>query len=672
MPAPSTPTSPSANSSGVTPAKQQISKEHINEGIRATTMPVLYREAAAVWGRRPAFARRTKSTGAKDKIAVWQPTGFDSLYAEGAALAAALVELGIAAKDRIGMLADNRIEWIIANYGIQLAGCADVPRGADVTPADVTFILPHAGATACFVETLDLWKRIEPVKNEMPNVRHWILMDSAKTAPEGMLHMNDLIARGHSLRESGDRSAEERTNGVKPEDLCTLIYTSGTTGAPKGVMLSHSNILYALDLMPIDLSPNDRILSILPVWHIFERVFEVLAISRGICTYYSSVRFLSEDFKNVQPTFMGSAPRLWESLYVRIIEGIGKAHIVRRILFHSAYKLATMYRGSLNFILKNNLQLTKPNPLVYAIGAVFHAIRWVLIVPIYGFFNVAVLERLRQGLGASLRGTVSGGGSLPKHVDDFFNNVGIPVLEGYGLTETSGPLTARGPQNLVVGTVGPPLAGTELRIIDINTGELLYPNSARPDMGRGLKGEIHARGPQIMKAYHDNEEATSKVFDQHGYFNTGDIGMMTFNDCIKIMGRSKDTIVLASGENVEPVPIEDRLLQSALIDHIMLVGQDQKHMAALIVPSLNGLEAKGIKLNDVSEAVDNEQVKQLLAKEIKIEISGENGFKSFERVHDLRILGKPFEVGDELTNKFTMKRAVITDKYENLIGEIYK
>ncbi len=669
MSAPSTATPESA---GVTPEKQKISDEHINEGIRATTMPVLYREAAAVWGRRPAFARRTKSTGAKDKIAVWKPAGFDSLYAEGAALAAALVELGIAPKDRIGMLADNRIEWIIANYGIQLAGAADVPRGADVTAGDVTYILPHAGATACFVETLDLWKRLEPVKGDIPSVRHWILMDSAQKAPEGMLHMNDLIARGHAMREAGDRTAEERTEAVQPEDLCTLIYTSGTTGAPKGVRLSHSNMLYALDLIPLELSPNDRILSILPVWHIFERVFEVLAISRGICTYYSSVRFLGEDFKNVQPTFMGSAPRLWESLYIRIIEGIGKAHPVRRILFHSAYKLASMYRGSLNYMMKRELQLTKPNPLLHAIGSLLHLVRWILITPLYGFFNVAVLERLRQGLGASLRGTVSGGGALPKHVDDFFNNIGIPVLEGYGLTETSGPLTARRPDNLVIGTVGPPLAGTELRIIDINTGELLYPNNSRPDMGRGLKGEIHARGPQIMKAYHDNPEATEKVFDQHEYFNTGDIGMMTFNNCIKIMGRSKDTIVLASGENVEPVPIEGRLQQSPLIDHIMLVGQDQKHMAALIVPSLNGLEAKGIKLNDTSEAVDNEQVKQLLAAEIKVQISSENGFKSFERVHDLRIVGKPFEVGDELTNLAKLKRAVITDKYEHLIDDIYK
>ena len=487
-----------------------------------------------------------------------------------------------------------------------------------------------------------------------------------------MLHLNDLISRGHALREAGDRRAEERTDGVRPEELCTLIYTSGTTGAPKGVMLSHANLLYALNLLPIQLSPNDRVLSILPVWHIFERLFEVLAINRGICTYYSSVRFLADDFKTVQPTFMGSAPRLWESLYVRIIEGVGRAHPVRRALFHSAYKLASLYRGSVNWLTNKNLQLTKINPVVYWLGWIFHAIRWLLVIPLYGFFNVAVLERLRQGLGASLRGTVSGGGSLPKHVDEFFNNIGIPVLEGYGLTETSGPLTARGVGNLVVGTVGPPLAGTELRIVDINTGELLYPNPALPYGGRGLKGEIHARGPQIMMGYHNNPEATAKVFDEHGYLNTGDIGMMTFTDCVKIMGRSKDTIVLASGENVEPVPIEDRLLQSPLIDHIMLVGQDQKYMAALIVPALSGLESHGIKLNDVSEAVGNEKVKQLLAAEIRKEISAETGFKSFERIPELRIIGKPFEVGDELTNKFTMKRNVITEKYQHLIDDIYK
>lgn len=653
------------------PAKQPVRDEHIQNGLQAKTMPTLFREAAAVWGPRPAFARRIKGK-THDKIPQWEPIGYDRLYAEGAALATSLIELGIAARDRVGLLADNRMEWIIANYGIQLAAAADVPRGADVTENDIHYIIPHSGATACFVEHLELWKRIEPLKGKLTEVKHWILMDPNQKAPDGMIHMSDLIARGHELRDGGDRRAEERTDAVTPGDLCTLIYTSGTTGAPKGVMLNNENMLFATGMLPLELGPNDRILSLLPVWHIFERIFEVVAISRGICTYYSSVRHLAEDFRIVQPTFMGSAPRLWESLYIRIKEGIGKAHPVRRALFYSAYGLATLYKGSWNFMTGQNLRMEKLNPILFGLGFIFHLVRWLLVVPWYGFFNVAVLERLRQGMGASLRGTVSGGGALPKHVDQFFNNIGIPVLEGYGMTETAAALTARSPNKLVLGTVGPVLGTTDLRIVDPGTGEVLYPNDQKPDGGRGLKGEIHVRGPQIMKGYYNNPEATAKAFDKDGYLNTGDLGMMTYNDCIKIMGRSKDTIVLANGENLEPVPIENRLLQSELIDHVMLVGQDQKFLGALIVPSLEGFENRGIKLASLADAAKNEQVHKLLQSEIKAEISAEHGFKAFERIHDIRVLDRTFEVGTELTNLFKLKRNVITEKYQDLIDDIYR
>jgi long-chain acyl-CoA synthetase len=213
---------------------------------------------------------------------------------------------------------------------------------------------------------------------------------------------------------------------------------------------------------------------------------------------------------------------------------------------------------------------------------------------------------------------------------------------------------------------------TEMHIVDLNSGEILYPNPNKPDNGRGLKGEIHVRGPQIMKGYYKNAEATKKAFDKDGFLNTGDLGMITHNNCLKIMGRSKDTIVLGNGENVEPVPIENRLLQSSLVDHVMLVGQDQKFLAALVVPSLEGFEERGVKLETLEAAAASEEVQKLLQKEIKGEISADNGFKSFERVPDFRLVSKPFEVGDELTNLFKLKRNVITEKYEDLITDIYK
>ncbi|MBU42177.1 MAG: long-chain fatty acid--CoA ligase [Spirochaetaceae bacterium] len=631
--------------------------------VKAGTAAELFTKAAQVHGKRVGFGTRLKSR-------LWKPTTFGEVYDEGAALATALIDMGLERGEHVGLIADNRLEWIIANCGIQLVGAADVPRGTDLTDSDITYILPHADVRVCFIENVEIWKRIQNLKSELPAVETYILMNFDQEAPAGVLHMKDLIEKGKALRNEGDRRAEERAKQVQPEDLSTIIYTSGTTGAPKGVMLQHSNIMYMIDCIPVDLGPHDRALSILPVWHIFERALEMFSIAKGCSTYYSSIRMLGDDLKNVQPTFMGSAPRLWEVLYMRILDNAQAAHPVRRFLFHTGYGLAEIYKNSMFYLQNRKLHLHKPNPLLFALGWVLHLVRWLLVTPLYGFFNVAVLERIRQAAGASLKATISGGGALPRHVDQFFTYVGIPVLEGYGMTETAGPITARTVKKLVIETVGPVLEGVEIRIVDLNHGEVLYPNPKNKYNGRGLRGEIHVKGPIVMRGYYKNQEATDKVM-KDGWMNTGDIGMMTFNDCVKILGRSKDTIVLASGENVEPVPIENRLLQSPLIDHVMVVGQDEKSLGALIVPSIEGFKSLGYESLSVAELAEHPDVEKEVARAIKQEISSENGFKSFERVTDFRLVPKTFEAADELTAKLSLRRHVITEKYQHLIDEIY-
>lgn len=629
----------------------------------AKTVAHLFQYAASVHGDRVAFATRHKSK-------LWKPTSFAELYALGVDLSTALIQRGVQAREHVGLLADNRIEWIVADAAVQLAGAADVPRGTDVTDADIQYILPHADVKVCFIEHLDLWKKVEKNLAHLPGVKTWILMNPEQKAPAPMLHMSDLLEEGRALRAKGDQRVEERVSGISPDDLCTMIYTSGTTGAPKGVMLSHSNLMYMMDKIPVDLGVNDRTISILPIWHIFERALEMFSISRGCATYYTNIRNLGDDLKNVQPTFMGSAPRLWESLYLRIIDGVQAAHPVRRFLFHTGYGLAEIYKNSQYYLKNRKLHLHKPNPIVFAIGWLFHFVRWLLITPLYAFFNVSVLERLRQAVGGSLKASLSGGGALPPHVDEFFNYVGIPVLEGYGMTETAAVISVRTLEKLIIGTVGPIVPGIEVRIVDLAHGEVVYPNPNKPNNGRGFKGEIHVRGPQVMRGYYKNEEATAKAI-KDGWLNTGDIGMITFNDCLKIMGRSKDTIVLASGENVEPVPIENKLVESAFIDQVMIVGQDEKYMTALVVPSLEGFKAKGIEAETVAQLAANAEVRETIAKVIKTEISADAGFKAFERVPDFRLIGKPFEVGDELTNLFKLKRHVITEKYKAEIDDMY-
>ncbi|WP_040918735.1 AMP-dependent synthetase/ligase [Leptonema illini] len=631
--------------------------------MKAKNLAEMYREAAEKFGDRPAFATR-------DKNKVYHPVSFGEVYERGINLATALIDLGVQARDHIGLLADNRLEWIIADYGVLLTGAADVPRGTDVTDADITYILPHSDAKVCFVENKAVLEKIKKNQSQLPNLKTIIMMDRETPVSGGVLSMYDLIEKGKKLREQGDRRAEERIAQVKEDDLFTLIYTSGTTGAPKGVMLTHANMVSQVLNMPsdINLTPSDRIVSILPVWHVFERVFEMLAISRGVCTYYTNIRNIREDLAIVRPTFMASAPRLWENIYQGILAKVEGGPAVRRALFNAAYYCSRNFKGAVRFLSSRQLDTHGRNPGLSLLLGLWNILRLFSFLIPNLLLDLIVLKKIRAATGGVLRGSVSGGGALPIHVDEFFNNIGIPVLEGYGMTETSPVLAVRTYKRLVPGTVGPIWPNTELRLIDIANGQVLYSTEAGSPQRRGVKGEIHVRGPQVMKGYYKNPEATNKVL-KDGWMNTGDLGMITFNNCLKIVGRSKETVVLLGGENVEPVPIENRLLESPFIAQCMVVGQDKKYLSAIVVPSVDHLKDYGASTEDLAK---NAEVQRLIRDEVKKLISNEAGFKSFEKIVDVRILPKPFEVGDELTNLFKIKRHVVTEKYRDLIESMYR
>ncbi len=632
--------------------------------IREENLAAVYRVAAERFEELPAFATKIKGEE-------YDFLSYRQLYAHGLALATALIDLGLRAREHVGLLADNRAEWIVCDYGILLAGCADVPRGTDVTEGEIAYILNHADTRFVFLEDEDVLAKFEKVRPELRGVEKVILMAGKGAVPRGVLKLEDLVAQGEKLRAAGDRRAEERAAAIRPEDLFTLIYTSGTTGTPKGVQLSHANMASQIRNLPFDLAPGDRMLSILPIWHSYERIFEMVSISMGACTYYTNLRSIGEDLKIVRPTLMASAPRLWESLYQKLMAKVEKAPPFRRALFHAARTSTSHVKRAERFFVGQQIDLQgRGLAETLSLGAA-HIFRWVVFQIPHRVLDRIVLAKLREAVGCGdFRGTISGGGALQPHVDEFFNFIGIPVLEGYGLTETSPVLAVRTWSNLVIGTVGAPYPDTEIRIVNLQTGETLYPDRSRRDRGRGRRGEIHARGPQVMQGYYKNPDETSRVL-RDGWFNTGDIGMITFNNCVKILGRSKDTIVLLNGENVEPVPIEARLTQSPLIDQCMVVGQDQKFLGALIVPALDGFRAAGIQAANGQELAASGPARELLEAELRQLISPANGFKAFERIADFRFLPKPFENGIELTGTFKLKRHVITDKYSELLAEMY-
>ncbi|MDO9634112.1 MAG: AMP-binding protein [Paludibacter sp.] len=632
--------------------------------IYTENLALLYQKAAERYDALPAFAIR-------ESALKWRPVSFRELNEQALNLATGLIELGVQACDHIGHFGDNRYEWMLADWAVQFCGSADVPRGRDVTDDELLYIIEHAGIQVAFVETDELQQKLLGIKSQLPMLKEVILIDRKVTPRQGVRSLQEIYDLGAKLRTAGDRRVETRIAGIQPDDLFTLIYTSGTTGKPKGVMLTHANMISQVVSLPGKHNINDRVLSVLPIWHIFERVVEMYTISFGGCTYYSSILTLGDDMRNVEPTFMASAPRLWEKLHERIMQNIKASHPVRQVLFHIAYFISKQYTASQYFMHNKNLKVKRESLLKRILLMPLHVIRWIIVLPWYGFFNAAVLERIRLGAGGSLIATISGGGALPIHIDNFFNFVGIPVLEGYGMTETSPVISCRATEDLVVGTVGPPIPGTEVQIVDPETGEILYPNQQQPNQGRGLRGEIWVKGPQVMKGYYKDPELTaSTVVD--GWMRTGDLGMMTFNNCLKILGRSKSTIVLLSGENVEPEPIEMCLLQSNFIDHCMVVGQDKKFLGAIIVPSLNEFRQAGVKVKSIEELALNTEAQKIIREEIKRINSSHHGFKRFEQVRDFRLLQESFQVGHELTNLYKIKRHVVEKKFYHVIDELFK
>jgi long-chain acyl-CoA synthetase len=639
-----------------------------------SNLPELFQQSAEKFGSRPAFV-------SKDESKTYKPTTFQELYDLGINFAEALVDLGVQARENVALLADNRLEWIIADYGILMAGAADVPRGTDITDSEIVYILNHCEAKVILIENDKMLEKFQKNKSQFEHAKTVIVMDKKSTAT-GVLKLYELIEKGKELRSKGSKKAEERMKGIKPDDLFTIIYTSGTTGMPKGVMLMHSNMLHQTSVILSDMmqiQKEERMLSILPVWHVFERVFEYLAIAAGCSTYYTNVRDLRDDMKKAKPTFMASAPRLWESIYNGIYTRISdpkQTPAIRRGLFKVAYFCSKHFQSALRFIKGNEVDYTGRNPIISLFRGIWNLVVLILLAPFNLLLDILVLSKIREATGGALKASVSGGGALQKHVDAFFNDIGINVLEGYGMTETSPVISVRTFKNLVQGSVGSITPQTEVQIRD-DHGKILTHMDSNQKMiaGKlGQRGVIHVRGPQVMKGYYKNPETTAKVLKDN-WMDTGDIGMFNYKKTLTITGRAKDTVVLLGGENVEPVPIENKLSESPYIFQVMIVGQDQKNLGAIIVPDFDQLKewAKENGITDVEPAklIENPKVIDFYKKEIKALNNTKTGFKSFEQVTPFFLITKQFEVGEELTNLHKMKRHLITEKYKNKITALY-
>ncbi|AFY76821.1 AMP-forming long-chain acyl-CoA synthetase [Pleurocapsa sp. PCC 7327] len=585
-------------------------------------------------------------------------------------LAAGLQACGVQPDSKVALFADNSPRWFIADQGIIMAGAANAVRSATADRDELLYILDDSDSTSLVIENLNALNKLRPQLDDLPIELLVLLSDESPNANEPLkiLNFKQLLELGESHNLNPIRQDRQT--------LATLIYTSGTTGKPKGVMLSHGNLLHQVTnlIAVLQPEPGDRVLSILPSWHCYERSGEYFILSHGCTQIYTNIRSFKNDLKRFKPHYMIGVPRLWESLYEAVQKQLREQP-------ESKQRLANFFLGiSTRYIMakrtEQGLNLENLNP---SGGERFMAkITANLLAPLHALGDRLVYQKIRQATGGNVKTLISGGGALAMHLDNFYEIIGVPLVVGYGLTETSPVTNARTLKHNLRGSAGKPIPETEIRIVDPDTRQTLPPTQ---------KGIVLIRGPQVMQGYYKKPEATAKVIDAEGWFDSGDLGWVTPANDLVLTGRAKDTIVLSNGENIEPQPIEDACIRSPYIDQIMLVGQDQKALGALIVPNLETLKhwAQSQQLNltfpepgasrDEIERSDlyNKAVRDLFRQELNREVKNRSGYRPDDQIKVFELILEPFSIENSMmTQTLKIKRPVVSERYRDIIDRMFK
>lgn len=587
---------------------------------------------------------------------------YAQLQEDVARLGAGLLAAGIGVGDRIALFSDNRPRWLCSDLAITGIGAVDVPRGSDTSTGEFQFILQHSGCAAAVLQDKKLYDRLAAA-GALNGLRFVVMMDDSDVKPgDGN---GPAIHKYVDLLELGDAEAYTRASqAVTPAMLATIVYTSGTTGSPKGVMLSHGNLMtqpLGVD-MALDPEPGEILLSILPAWHAYERAVEYYGLYHGITICYSDRKYIREDLIKMAPHLIPCVPRIWEMIYKGILTKTSAAPEKNQKIFRKFMDLGQAYIEARRIATGDLLQPTRPSAAQRARARV----KMALLYPGYRLGDKLVYSKIRRITGGRLRAAVSGGGSLGIYLDDFFEIAGVPILNGYGMTETSPVIAVRRLDHNVRGTVGPLMTNTQVS---------LRREDGAIETTPGKPAEIWVSGPQVMMGYYDNDEATAEVLTEDGWLKTGDLGWFTASGDLVIAGRAKDTIVLSSGENVEPDFIEDACRKNPLIVQIMVVGQDQKTLGALVVPDY-ALLAEALKLPSTA---DNSQVAQhpdaaKIIRQALSETMKKTGlFKASEFISKVYVVEEPFSDTEGLmTNSMKIRRNRVSEHYAAQIAALFK
>jgi long-chain acyl-CoA synthetase len=553
-----------------------------------------------------------------------------AFFERTAALADALAGLGVASGDRVVLACDTRPEWHMVDLAVLDLGAVNVPIYGTLTPEQVAYQLQDSGAVAAIAENADQMAKFLEVRQGCPDLRHLIQLEGRRA--DGVLDLQELMAGG--TNGAGDRFWS-RAAAVDENALATIVYTSGTTGEPKGVMLSHRNIVVdALEgVERVDIPRDEHGLETLPLCHMIERVAGFMYMSLGASRAYCSVHHVGELMAEIRPAAFAAVPRLLEKVHAAVMAKANAASPARRALFRWA--LATGGR-----VARRRLA---GDPVGSGL-ALQHAVA-----------DRLVLSKVRGAMGGRIRAVFCGGAAVPLYVHDFFQAIGVPVQEAWGLTETSPILTLNGPRpdSMRVGSVGRSLPSVEMKVAE--------------------DGELMARGPVVFSGYWNKPERTAEVFNDDGFFATGDIGSIDGDGFVFITDRKKDLIVTAGGKNVAPQPVESRLKESPFIDNAVLIGDGRPYIVALLAPDAEAVARWGRERNLAPERLESLLAEPELHASFEQAIDGVNReLARFEQIKHFRVLPRPLTVdGGELTPTLKVKRRVVAAAYADFIEAMY-
>ena len=557
----------------------------------------------------------------------WESLSTENFISQSRAISRALVGLGIKAGDKIAMISsNNRSEWSVIDVGLLTLGAVNIPIYPTISSNDYEYILNHSESIYCFVSDQEVYEKVKSIQKNVKSLKKVYSFDKIKGCP----HWSELLDEGSKM--DNDDTVTKMKNQVKSEDLATIIYTSGTTGVPKGVMLSHnnvvSNVVSASKRLPLTIGQASA-LSFLPVCHIFERVILYIYMFNSVSVYFAeSIETIADNLKEIKPNVMTAVPRLLEKVYDKIYARGGELTGIKKSLFYWAVDLGLQY-----------------NP--YGQNGAWYEFKLKIAKKL-------ILSKWQEALGGNLELICSGSAPLQSRLARVFTAAGMTLVEGYGLTETSPVISVcdMRENKFKIGTVGKVIDGVEVKIAE--------------------DGEILCKGPNVMMGYYKEEKMTKEVMSGD-YFHTGDIGEIDSEGFLKITDRKKEMFKTSGGKYIAPAVIENQMKQSLFIEQIMVVGSGRRMPTAVIQPNVDHviewLKEKGIECNSLSKAIQETILKDEILKEVE---NHNQNFGSWEQIKKIELTPDVWSIDDgHLTPTMKLKRKVVTEKYKDLIEKMY-